>query len=86
VVIWGLELLFAGIYLFGGVGVLVYAIRRNKPFVLVLNGILLMTAGWISHSKGTRLSYALLAMSVLLLAIGIYEIVRRSSGMPRTQS
>jgi hypothetical protein len=86
VVIWGLELLFAGIYLFGGVGVLVYAIRRNKPFVLVLNGVLLMTAGWISHSKGTRLSYALLAMSVLLLAIGIYEIVRRSSGVPRTQS
>jgi hypothetical protein len=62
------------------------AIRRNKPFVLVLNGVLLMTAGWISHSKGTRLSYALLAMSVLLLAIGIYEIVRRSSGVPRTQS
>ena len=83
---WGVELLFAGIYLFGGACMLVFAIRKNKPFVLIINGGLLIVAGWIFYSKGTKMSYALFAMAVLLLAIGIYKFIRRSTKMPRTQS
>ncbi len=52
---WGLELLVTGMYLFGGVCMLVFAIRKNKPFVLVLSGVILVTAGWIFFSKGVLL-------------------------------
>jgi len=81
---WGVELLFTGVYLFGGVCMLVFAIRKNKPFVLVINGGLLIVAGWIFYNKGTKVSYVLFAMAVLLLAIGIYKFIRRSTKMPRT--
>ena len=73
VVIWGLELLFTGIYLFGGVCMLVFAIRKNKPFVLVLSGVTLIAAGWIFYSKGMRASYVLLTVGILLLVFGIYR-------------
>ena len=81
---WGLEILFAGIYLFGGVCMLVYAIRKNKPFVLVIAGGVLIVAGLIFHSKGMKMSSALFAMAVLLSVIGIYKVIRHSTKMPRT--
>ena len=77
---WGIEVLFAGIYLFGGACVLVYAIRRGKPIVLVVNAILLIAVAWVFSSKGMRLRDVTLAMAVLLLAAGIHQLVRRSSG------
>jgi hypothetical protein len=83
---WGLELLLTGVYLFGGVLILVFAIRKNKPFLLVINGGLLIVAGWIFYSKGTKTSYVLFAMAVLFLVIGIYKYIHRSTKMPPTQS
>ena len=83
---WGLELLFTGVYLFGGACMLVFAIRKNEPFLLALSGVMLIAAGWILHNKGTKTSYALFAMAVLFSAIGIYKLIRRPTKMPRTQS
>jgi len=84
VVIWGVELLFVGIYLFGGVCMLVFAIRKNKPFVLVLSGVALLAAGWIFYNKGTKMSYVLFAMAVLFSVIGIYKFIRRFTKVSRT--
>ena len=86
VAIWGVELLFIGIYLFGGVCMLILAIRKNKPFVLVITGGLLIVAGWIFYSKGTKMSYTLFAMAILFSAIGIYRFIRRSTKGSRTQA
>jgi len=85
-VIWGLELLLTGVYLFGGACMLVFAIRRNKPFLLVLSGVVLIAAGWIFFSKGMTMSYVLFSTAVLCSAIGIYKLIRRSRELPRTQS
>ena len=79
---WGIELLLTGIYLFGAACMLVFAIRKNKPSILVLSGVILIAAGWIFHTKGTRMSYALFAMAALFSAIGIYKLIRRSTKMP----
>jgi len=77
--VWWPELLFAGIYLIGGVCMLVFAIRKDKHVVLVLSGFVLAAAGWIFYQKGTRLSYALFAMAALLIATEIYRLLRRSN-------
>jgi murein DD-endopeptidase MepM/ murein hydrolase activator NlpD len=83
---WGDDLLTTGFYLLWGAGMLVYAIRKNKPFVLVITGSLLIVAGWIFYSKGAKMSYALFAMAVLLAAIGIYKFIRHSTNGSRAQS
>ena len=80
VLIWGFELLFAGVYLFGGACVLVFAIRRNKPLVLVLSGVVMAAAGWIFHAKRGKLSFVLFAMAIILAAIGIYRYQRLGTG------
>ena len=86
VAIWGVELLFAGIYLVGGVCTLVLAIKKDRPVVLVPGGVVLLAAGWIFHNKGTKMSYVLFAMAVLFSVMGSYQLVRRSAKMPRTDS
>jgi len=83
---WGIELLFVGIYLFGGACMLVFAIRKNKPFVLALSGVALLAAGWIFYNKGTKMSYVLFAMAVLFAVIGVYKFILRSTKTPRTQA
>ena len=83
---WGVELLLIGIYLFGGVCMLVFAIRKNKTYVLVPFGVILLAAGWIFYNKGTKMSYALFAMAILFSTIGIYRFIRYSIKIPRTQS
>ena len=80
---WGIELLLTGIYLFGAACILVFAIRKNKPFILVLSGVILIAAGWIFHTKGTKMSYVLFGMAILFLAIGIHKLIRRFTKMPR---
>ena len=83
---WGFELLLAGIYLLCGLCMFVFAIKRNKPFVLVIAGVILSVAGWYFYSKGTRMSYAVFAMAILLLAIGICKFVFCSTKGSRTQA
>jgi D-alanyl-D-alanine carboxypeptidase len=43
--LWGVEALLAGLWLVAGLGALVYAIRTDKPLVLVLFGGLAIAAG-----------------------------------------
>jgi murein DD-endopeptidase MepM/ murein hydrolase activator NlpD len=83
---WGIELLFTSVYLIGAICVLVFAIRKNKPLVLIINGGLLVVAGWIFHGKGAKTSYVLFVMAVLLTAIGIYNAIRGSTKLSRAQS
>jgi len=74
---WGIELLFTGIYMCGGISVLVFATRKNKPFLLVLSGVVLLAAGWIFYTDGWKMAYALFSMAGLLLALGGYRYLRR---------
>jgi hypothetical protein len=82
---WGEELLITGIYMFGGVSSLIYAIKKDKLHVLFISGGLLIVGGFVLSSNGTRISYALFAMGVLLAVIGIYQYFRRSTKIPPTQ-
>jgi hypothetical protein len=76
---WWIELLFGGLYLFGGLCTLVFAIKKDKPFVLVLYGGMLLATGWYFHSDGWRMSYALFAIAILMAALGVYRTIRRFS-------
>ena len=74
---WGVEILFSGIYLLGGLCVVVYATEKEKPAVLVLYGGILVIAGWYLCKAGWRMSYGLFAMAIALTALGIYRTIRR---------
>ena len=83
---WGIELLFAGFYLLWAVGMLIYAIKKNKPLALLAYGGATIAAGWIMRSKGSIASYVLSAMAILVMAIGVTLIIRNSAKRSGTQS
>jgi len=76
---WWLEILFAAIYLVGGLCALIFAIKRDRPLTLVLSGAISLAAGWFFYGDGWRMSYVLLAMGVLLATLGLYRTIRRIS-------
>lgn len=85
--IWRNELLVAGIYIIGSVCMLVIAIKKDKPFVPVIFGVILFAAGFLfATRKRLVVSYAVFAMAALSSAIGIYKVIRRSSKTPQNQS
>ena len=75
---WWIDLLFTGIYLSGGVSMLIYAKKQNKPTLLVISSVVLFAAGLIFYTKGTIMSYVLFTMAVLFVGIGIYRLILRS--------
>ena len=77
-VLWGGELLITGLYTIGGVGLLLFAIRKNSPFFLVIPPAILIAAGIVFYRNGMVRTYALLAIGLLLAAYGVFRFVRRS--------
>ena len=75
---WGIELLFGAVYSFGGICMLVYAIKKDKPIVPILSGVTFLAIGWFFYNRGWKMSYALLFMGVLFPAIGVARLIRRS--------
>ena len=79
---WGIELAFMGVYGVGGICNLVYALKKNKPLALVIYGGIMLVAGWVLLSKGTRISYALFPMAVLALGFAAYQYFRHFQTSP----
>jgi hypothetical protein len=74
---WWIELLFGAVYLFGALGTLAYATRKDKPLSLVLCGGILLIAGWIFHNDGWRMSPLLFAAGMLFAVLGVHRKVRQ---------
>jgi len=79
---WGAELAFISVYLFGGVCALVFAIRKNNLISPVIYGGFMIVGGWVLFNKGTRISYALFSIAVLLLVFAIFQYVHHSRKLP----
>jgi hypothetical protein len=83
---WGVEIVLGLFYLIGGISVLVFTIKRDKPFILLLSGLVLLIVGWFFSTDMWRVSYLLFGMSVILFAVGIVFLVRRFYRSSQTQS
>ena len=76
--LWRVELLITGIYTMFGVGMLLVAIRKDRPLFLLFPGIVLIAAGIVFHNNGSVGTYALLAIGIVLEIIGGLLLIRRS--------
>ena len=68
---WGSELLITAIYAIGATGMLFFAFRKKWRFMLILPGILVITAGIVLHNNEILSTYTLLDIGLLLAAAGI---------------
>ena len=84
--IWWKELLFSGIYLFGGICMLFFSLKRKKPLVSVIAGIAYLLIGWILSTKGAKTSYVIFGLAFILFVIGIFKLIRRQIKMAQTRS
>jgi len=68
--VWGRELLLASIYVLCGVVMLVLAIKKNQPILLVIWGVVLLGVAGVFVSQGMRTGGAVAAMAFILLVLG----------------
>ena len=73
---WSLEGLFAGVWLLGGICVIIFAIRRNRPTALVIFGCLATMGGWVSTRGPVPLSHVLIPLGLAVGAFGLLMILR----------
>ena len=73
------------IWILAGAGVVAYAVRRNRPTVLMVFGGMAVAAGWVSSRQALSLEIVLVPEGVLLAATGLLLFIRerlRSHGHP----
>lgn len=73
---WWLDILFTGIYILGGICMLIVAEKHKKPVILIVSCIVLFITGWIFMRKGMIMSYLLFFMAGLLFLIGVIRAFR----------
>jgi len=79
---WGVETLFGLFYLASGLGMLIYAPRKNKPFLLVFGGVVIAIAGLLFLKSGWRISPLMLVLAVILLFSGVYQLLKKKNLLP----
>jgi murein DD-endopeptidase MepM/ murein hydrolase activator NlpD len=79
---WGQELIITSLYSICGAGILVGAIRKKWRLFLVFPGFLVTAAGIVLHNNRMLSTYVLLVVGILLLVVGIYLSIRRSTSRP----
>jgi len=82
---WGIELLITSIYGIFGAGMLLGVARKKIRLLLIVPGIFVTAAGIVLYNKlmGT---YVLLAIGILMLAIGIYMYIWQPKGVKRHEN
>ena len=75
--LWGIETLFGLLYLTSGIGVLIHATRKNKPFLLILGGVVFAIAGGIFFKDGWKISPLMLVLAAILLLSGVYRFLKK---------
>jgi len=84
---WWNELAVAGIFILSGVFILVFAIKKDKHFLLVIFGGILFAEGVLfAIRQRVVVSYTAFAMAVLFSAVGIYKVIRRFTKTQSKQS
>jgi hypothetical protein len=69
---WGGELLITAIYTIGGIGMLVWMVRKKAHKFFIFPCILVIAAGIVFPHKGITTTYSLLLVGILMLVSGIY--------------
>lgn len=74
---WAVELIFGGVYLIGAVSMLIFGIKRERPYLLLLSSGVLFAAGVYFYMAGWKMSFALLGSALFLAVTGLYLLYRR---------
>lgn len=75
--IWWSELLLYGFILIGATSAFILITRRGKPIPLLFYSVFLALATWFSYTKELKISYAMLTLCILLVAIETFKFIRR---------
>ena len=84
-VLWSLEGLLSVLWVVAGVGAIVFAIRKDRPLVLIVVGCFMVVAGWLSSTRGLSLYPVLYPEGAILVALGLYRICRRFIRKPQAE-
>jgi hypothetical protein len=75
---WAFELIFGSVYLIGAVSMFIFGTKKDKPYLLLFSGGVLLAAGvYFFFSKGSKISYGLFGMALFLAVTGIILLIRR---------
>jgi len=83
--LWGPLGLVAGLWIAFAMGAVIFAVRKDKPPVLLVFGGLATVAGWVSIEKWNPLHLVLFTLGGIVVAVGLALLVRGRVRRPAPQ-
>jgi D-alanyl-D-alanine carboxypeptidase len=77
IALWSVEGLLSGLWLLAGLGAVIFAIRKNRPSVLIVFGGLAIGAGWMSTRGSLPLQDVLFPEGAAILSLALAMCLRR---------
>jgi hypothetical protein len=74
---WAIELIVGGYIVVGAFLLLIFGTKRDKPYVLLLSGGVLIAAGWYFSTAGWKMSFVIFGSASLLAVSGLFFLMRR---------
>jgi len=75
--VWSPTGFLAGLWIVFGMGAIIFAVRKDKPLVLVVFGGLATVAGWVCIDKWSPLHLVLFPAGGVVAALGLALLIRR---------
>jgi len=73
----GVEVLLMGIYILGGLCLLLYGLARKKVLLLIIGGGGLFAVAWILRVRGMQFTEYVMGVGVVLFLVGVSTLVNR---------
>jgi hypothetical protein len=74
---WAVELIMGGIYLVGAVSMLIFGLKKEKPYLMMFSAAVLIAAGVYFFTRGWKMSYLMFISGISLAGAGLWILIRR---------
>jgi hypothetical protein len=74
---WAVELIMGGLYLVGAVSMVIFGVKTDKPYVMMLSAAVLFAAGIYFFTTGWKMSYLMFMLGISLAVAALWVLNRR---------
>jgi hypothetical protein len=78
---WTVDLVLGGVYLIGALSMLIFGIKKEKPYLLLLSSGVMFATGFYFYQAGWRMGLGLFGLALLLAGSGVYLLVRQFTNL-----
>ena len=83
---WASELILGGYVVVGALSLLIFVIKKDKPYLLLLSGGVMIASGFYFSANGWKMSFVIFGAALLFAVTGLFLLLRRFINSPNPKT